>query len=125
MITTILLFVIAGILLYLANSLNKRSSANPIVEGRMRYKYSTLVNYWLGGHKDAKIIQENNNLIQVGVSNYGGATIITIYELSNARCKIRYAVSNNPVFRDFHLDFDFPTTMNQEEMILEYQQNWS
>ncbi|MBR1941340.1 MAG: hypothetical protein IJ845_08425 [Bacteroidaceae bacterium] len=112
------LIILAGILLIVAFSFKGNASVSPIVEGRMRYKYATLVDHWLGGHKDAKIIQENNNLIQVGVSNYGGSTIISIYEQSDTKCKIRYAISNNPMYRDFHLDFDFPTNMNQNEMFL-------
>lgn len=98
----------------------KKSLGQSSSDGRMRQKYSKPLNHILEGHRGCKILKETSNYISAGVSNYGGSTLFKIHDDPNRNIvNIEYEVSKNPVVPNFLLNFSFPDSKDQEEMMIE------
>lgn len=80
-------------------------------------KYAKLINNIIASHKESEVIGETRTYLRVGVSNYGGSTMVHIQQCPNDIVMIDYDVAGNPVFKDFSLRFTFPDSMDQDEMM--------
>lgn len=86
--------------------------------GGMRVKYARLLENILGGHKDSKVFAETRTYIRAGVSNYGGTTLFHIQQSTDNKVIIQYEVKDNPAVPAFQLEWVFPDTMDQDEMMV-------
>ena len=84
-------------------------------EGGMRNKYSTLVDYLLSIHPDAKVMNESGTAIMVGVRGASGSTTFDIVQTFGT-VTIQYKV-NNIVMGNHKLEWSFPEYDDQEKMI--------
>lgn len=92
-----------------------RQSDKVTKEGGMREKYSTIVNWVLKSHPDAKVSNETNTAIMVGVKGVSGTTIFDIVQTFGT-VTIQYKI-NNVVMGNHKLEWSFPEYDNQNEMI--------
>ena len=92
-----------------------QQSDKVIKEGGMRKKYATIVNWVLDSHPDAKISNETNTSIMVGVKGVSGVTTFDIVQTFGT-VTIQYKV-NNIIIGNHKLEWSFPEYGNQNEMI--------
>ncbi len=85
------------------------------IEGGMRIKYSTLVNYMLSGHQNCKVHQESADSILVGAVSYGGQTSFELIQTFGS-ITITWR-SESPLFGKHKLEWQFPEYTNQEKII--------
>lgn len=85
--------------------------------GGMSVKYERLINNIISSHKGSEVIGETRTYLRVGVSNYGGSTMVHIQQCPNDIVMIDYDVAGNPIFKDFSLRFTFPDSMDQDQMM--------
>lgn len=86
-------------------------------EGGIRKKYSTIVDYVLSSHPKARIFQEENTFVSVGVSGPAGLQVYYITP-SYGNVSIRMKIKNNPLFGNQEMEWSFPENMNQEHMLI-------
>lgn len=74
-------WIIIAIIIFIAfkffSDLNKQSNA-VAKQGGMRKKYSTLVDYFLAGNQNSRIVQEESTFIRVGAVNPAASTYFDI-----------------------------------------------
>tara|TARA_B100000900_G_scaffold404127_1_gene412070 strand:+ start:881 stop:1279 length:399 start_codon:yes stop_codon:yes gene_type:complete len=85
------------------------------IEGGMRVKYSTLVNYFLTGHQNCKVHQETADSILVGAISYGSQTSFELVQTFGSITIVWR--SETPMFGNHKLEWQFPEYTNQEKII--------
>ena len=110
----IILVIIAIVLIKFAHDYSKQAQTVS-KQGGMRVKYKTLVNYFLAGDPDSKIIQETPTFISVGVSSISGSTTFFITH-SFGWVNIQYRL-NSRVFGNHKLEWEFDEFGDQNKMI--------
>lgn len=112
--------ILIAIIVFVAFKLG--STSGQLIEsvnssGGMRMKYSKLLEWILGGHKESKIFVETRTYLRAGVSNYGGTTLFHIQQTPGNKVIIQYEIKNNPTVSPYQLQWTFPDDMDQDEMI--------
>lgn len=86
-------------------------------EGGVRKKYNVLIEYILSLDSRNKIFQETNTFVSVGISGAAGSQIFYIQETFSV-VNIQMKVRNNPLFGNLNMEWKFPESMNQEQMLI-------
>lgn len=119
MIWILIIIAIVGIIVaFMLGSTSGQVVGSVQSHGGMRVKYAKLIEHILTGHKDAEIFGETRTYLRAGVSNYGGTTLWHIQQSTNNVVIIQYEVKDNPVCPSFELEWKFPDTMDQNEMMM-------
>jgi len=115
--STILIFVIAIVVLSLFRfgRDTKKQSDQIRQEGGLSKKYAELIGYLLDGHPQAKILQQTNTFVSVGVIGAAGSNIFSIIP-SYGNVYIKMEIKKNPIFGNVNMDWTFPESMNQHDM---------
>lgn len=85
-------------------------------EGGIRHKYSELIDSFLSGHQNAKILQESDMFVSVGVIGIAGSTIYYITQ-KGSNILIRMEIKNNPLYGNLNMDWMFDENAPQEDML--------
>lgn len=96
------------------NDSNKQANA-VIKQGGMRRKYKTLINYLLNQDANAKIIQESNTLISIGLSGISGYTVFLISQ-AYGKVHIQWK-ANSSVLGNHKLEWYFDEFLDQAKII--------
>ncbi len=110
----IIIGIVVITLIKFANDTNKQGKA-VIRQGGMRVKYRILVNYILNQDPNAKIIQETNTLISIGLSGMSGSTVFFITQAYGS-VHIQWKV-NSHVFGKHQLEWYFDEFLEQTKMM--------
>lgn len=114
MITFIIVVVVFIVIKFIYDSV--KQSNDIASQGGVRRKYSVLINHILSGHENAKIFQETNTFVSVGVSGIAGSTVFFIQQ-TYGNVTIQYKVKNNPILGEMNKEWTFPENMDQNLMI--------
>lgn len=86
-----------------------------VKEGGMRIKYKTLIDNFIDPSSGMKIIEETNKYVCVGMKNSSGSIAFHFQHTFN-QIDVTFEMKN--IFIGNHkLDWSFPETMDQDEMI--------
>ena len=86
-----------------------------VKEGGMRIKYKTLIDNFIDPYSGMKIIEETNKYVCVGMKNSSGSIAFHFQHTFN-QIDVTFEMKN--IFIGNHkLDWSFPETMDQDEMI--------
>ena len=110
----IVIGIVVIMLIRFANDSNKQANA-VIKQGGMRVKYKTLVNYLLKQDPNAKITQETNTLITIGLYGISGSTVFIISQ-AYGQVHIQWKANSN-VFGNHQLEWYFNEFLDQTKMI--------
>lgn len=110
----IIIGVIAIMFIKFANDSNKQANA-VIKQGGMRRKYKTLINHILNQDANARIIQESNTLISIGLSGISGSTVFLISQ-AYGKVHIQWKANSN-VFGNHQLEWYFDEFLDQAKII--------
>ena len=75
-----------------------------------------MVDHFLSSDTRARIFKETNTFISVGISGAAGSQIYYIMPIYG-NVSIRMEIKNNPLLGNQKLEWKFPESMNQEDMI--------
>jgi hypothetical protein len=84
-------------------------------EGGMKQKYKGLINHFLSGHENSRIIQETRDSIVVGSNSIGGSTYFNIVQ-TFSKVTIQWKC-DVLLYGKHKLEWTFPEYMNQDQMI--------
>lgn len=84
-------------------------------QGGMRTKYAILIKQLLD-NPNARVIQETSTFINICASSIGGTQAFMLQQTFGS-ISIQLHVKNNPVFKDFIMEWTFPENMSQELML--------
>lgn len=87
-------------------------------QGGIRKKYSLLVQMLLEADPRAKIIQESNTFINIGISGPAGAQSFLLQQ-TFGKLTVQIVVKNNPLLGNMKIERMFPEDMDQEQMMRE------
>ncbi len=87
-------------------------------QGGIRKKYSLLVQMLLEADPRAKIIQESNTFIIIGISGPAGAQSFLLQQ-TFGKLTVQIVVKNNPLLGNMKIERMFPEDMDQEQMMRE------
>lgn len=90
-------------------------------EGGMMKKYSILVEHLLN-HPNARIFQETNTFISIGISSSSGSTVYYLQQ-TFGNITIQMKVKNDPFVGNFNMEWTFPESMVQERMIAKIEED--
>lgn len=91
-------------------------------QGGIYKKYSTLIDLILKSDSRASVIENKYNKVIVGVNNIAGSETYTFFE-SYDTLHVMCRITNNPLFENMTINWDFPETMNQEDMLIKIIQD--
>lgn len=115
MVTFIILVVILIVGKFIFDSTQQSSKIKS--EGGVRKKYKVLIDSILSLDPRNKIFQETNTFVSVGISGAAGSQIFYI-QATFGTVTIQMKVSNNPLFGNLNMEWEFPESMNQEHMLI-------
>ena len=110
--------IIIGIVVFIAVKFfsDNNKQANEVAkQGGMRKKYSTLVSYFLAGHQNSRIIQEESTFMRIGSVSPGGSTFFDIAQ-TFGNVTIQW-IAKSAFMGNHKLEWTFNEFMDQEEMI--------
>ncbi|HJG14286.1 MAG TPA: hypothetical protein K8V07_20480 [Bacteroides xylanisolvens] len=110
----IVIGIVVIMLIRFANDSNKQANAI-IKQGGMKVKYKTLINYLLSQDPNAKIVQETNTLISIGLLGISGSTIFIVSQ-AYGEVHIQWKVDSN-VFGKHQMEWYFNEFLDQTKMI--------
>lgn len=115
--STVLIFIliIVGFIIFsfLRDSINESDKITN--EGGIYNKYKTLINNFVEPESGMKVIQKSDKYICVGMQNTSG---YIIFHFQHTFSKINVTFEMKNIFLGHHkLDWDFPETMPQSDMI--------
>lgn len=87
-------------------------------QGGIKTKYAQLIQMLLASDPKAKIIQESNNFVNIGVSGPGGAQSFFLRQ-TFGELTVQIVIKNNPLLGNMTIERSFPENMSQEEMMNE------
>ena len=87
-------------------------------QGGIRKKYPKLVQSLLDSDPRAKVIQETDTFMNIGVSGPAGAQSFLLQQ-TFGYLTIQIVVKNNPLLGDMKIERSFPEGMDQELMMAE------
>lgn len=92
------------------------SESNSVAkEGGIRIKYKTLIDHFICPEEGLNVLSETNTYVCVGTKNAAGSMV---FHFQHTFKKINVTFKLNNVFLGNHkLEWDFPETMPQEDMI--------
>lgn len=114
MVTFIIAIVVFIVIKFIFDSV--KQSNEVASQGGVRKKYSVLIDHILTGHENARVFQETNTFVSVGVSGIAGSTIFYIQQ-AYGNVNIQYKVKNNPIIGEMKKEWTFPENMDQNLMI--------
>ena len=96
--------------------LDSKAQSNAVgKQGGMRKKYSILVDYFLTGNENCRIIQENSTFIRVGAANPAASTYFDIAQ-TYGTVTIQWISKSIPL-GNHKLEWQFNEFADQHEMI--------
>lgn len=96
--------------------LDSKAQSNAVAkQGGMRKKYSILVDYFLTGNENCRIIQENSRFIRVGAANPAASTYFDIAQ-TYGTVTIQWISKSIPL-GNHKLEWQFNEFADQHEMI--------
>lgn len=113
----IILLVIIGIISFmLINFFNakKQQAVKIQQEGGMRKKYSFLVETFLQENPNARVLQENYDLISLINSERGGSTVLALVQTFG---KVTVKWKFKGLLGEYNLEWTFKENENQEQML--------
>lgn len=110
----IVIGLIVGKFIYDSLSQNKEMKN----QGGVRTKYAKLVQALLDSDPRARIIQETNTFVNVGVSGPAGSQSYFLQQ-NFGKLTVQIVVKNNPLLGNMTIERSFPEDMDQDEMINE------
>ena len=110
----IVIGLIVGKFIYDSLSQNKEMKS----QGGLRTKYAKLVQALLDSDPRARIIQETNTFVNVGVSGPAGSQSYFLQQ-TFGKLTVQIVVKNNPLLGNMTIERSFPDDMDQDEMINE------
>ena len=90
-------------------------------EGGMMNKYSILVEQLLN-HPNARIYQQTNTFISIGISSPAGSTVYYLQQ-TFGNITIQMKIKNNPIVGNINMEWTFPEHMDQERMIAKIEED--
>lgn len=109
----IIIVVVIVIIKFAKNSVEETSKV--VKEGGMRIKYKTLIDNFIDPSSGMKVIEETNKYVCVGMRNSSGSIVFHFQHTFN-QIDVTFEMKN--IFIGNHkLDWSFPETMDQDEMI--------
>ena len=109
----IILVVVVAIIKFAKSSIVETDKI--VKEGGMRIKYKTLIDNFIDPSSGMKIIEETNKYVCVGMKNSSGSIVFHFQHTFN-QIDVTFEMKN--IFIGNHkLDWSFPETMDQDEMI--------
>ena len=116
MLKFIIIVVLFFIGKFIFDSLNQSKEMK--ILGGIRKKYSKLVQTLLEADPRAKVIQETDTFMNIGVSGPAGAQSFLLQQ-TFGYLTIQIVVKNNPLLGDMKIERSFPEGMDQELMMAE------
>ena len=116
MLKFIIIVVLFFIGKFIFDSLNQSKEMK--IQGGIRKKYSKLVQSLLEADPRAKVIQETDTFMNIGVSGPAGAQTFLLQQ-TFGYFTIQIVVKNNPLLGDMKIERSFPEGMDQELMMAE------
>ena len=115
--STFLIFIIIVVVVIITkfakNSIEETDKM--VKEGGMRIKYKTLIDNFIDPSSGMKVIEETNKYVCVGMTNSCGSVVFHFQHTFN-QIDVTFEMKN--IFIGNHkLDWSFPETMDQDEMI--------
>lgn len=110
----IIIGIVVIMLVKFTNDSNKQANA-VIKQGGMRKKYKILISHILNQDANARIIQESNTLIAIGLSGISGSTVFFISQ-AYGKVHIQWK-ANSQVFGNHKLEWYFDEFLDQAKII--------
>ena len=112
---TIFLIIIAVIVIFSFAKDSYKENDKMVKEGGIRRKYKTLIENFIGPDSGMKVVKETNTYMCVGMKNQMGSIAFHFHHTFN-KINVTFEMKNL-MLGDHKLDWDFPETMPQEDMI--------
>ena len=85
-------------------------------QGGMKKKYAVLIEHLMHCEPRLKILEESNTYIAVGIVGMAGSQIYHFTHICG-KVEIVMRMKDNPLWGNMEMKWDFPETMDQQEMI--------
>ena len=92
-----------------------KQSGEMKAQGGVRTKYAHLIQLLLDSDPRARIIQETNTFVNVGISGPAGAQSFFLQQ-TFGKLTVQIVIKNNPLLGDMTIERTFPENMDQDEM---------
>lgn len=112
--TFIIAVIVVIILKFAIDSFSQSREVKSV--GGARQKYAVIVDHLLASDPSAKIYQQSNTFVSVGVSGMAGSQVYYI-QPTFGNVTIQMQIKNNPLFGDVKMEWTFPDAMDQNRMI--------
>lgn len=94
---------------------NNEQASSVAKQGGMRKKYRTLVNHFLSGRSDCRVVRETGTSIVVGSSSAGGSTYFDIVQTFGTVTVVWR--SSSVMLGKHKIEWEFNEFMDQNDMI--------
>lgn len=112
--TVIIIIAVCFIGKFVLDSINQSNDIKS--QGGVRTKYAHLIQSLLDSDPRARILQETNTFVNVGISGPAGAQSFFLQQ-TFGKLSVQIVIKNNPLLGNMTIERTFPEDMDQDEMM--------